>query len=97
MPYLLDTNILSDLIKYPVGKAAQQVRRLPSDALYTSVIVAGELYYGGRKKKSVVLQQRIATLLTVIPVLPLDSTCIPIYGQIRCDLESKGTPIGAND
>jgi len=97
MHYLLDTNILSNLIKYPAAKAAQQVRRLPFGALYTSIIVAGELHYGGRKKKSVMLQQRIAALLTVIPILPLDSACSLIYGQIRCDLESKGTPMGAND
>jgi len=97
MRYLLDTNILSDLIKNPAGKAARRIRSLAADVVCTSIIVAGELHYGGNKKKSAVLQQRIDELLAVVTVLPLESACTPIYGQIRSDLESQGTPIGAND
>jgi len=97
MRYLLDTNILSDLIKNPAGNAARRIRGLAAETVCTSIIVAGELHYGGHKKKSALLQQRIDELLAVMTILPLESACTPIYGQIRADLESKGTPIGGND
>ena len=51
--YLLDTNILSDLIKNPRGVVAE---RMQSSGLEiyccTSIIVACELRYGAAKKQS---------------------------------------------
>lgn len=44
--YLLDTSILSDLIKHPDGNAAQKIAGLEDENLCcTSVIVACELRY----------------------------------------------------
>lgn len=53
--YLLDTNILSDILKHPQGKAAQKIQLLSSkkpDLLATSIIVAAELRYGAAKSDS---------------------------------------------
>lgn len=53
---LLDTNILSDLIKNPKGVVAQKIAGLTAedrDTLATSIIVAAELRYGAAKKGSV--------------------------------------------
>jgi len=97
MRYLLDTNIISDLMKHPSGNAARRIRTLPPNVIFTSIIVAGELQYGGRKKNSAPLRQRIHDILGEITILPLDSACADLYGTIRADLEKKGTPIGAND
>jgi len=97
MRYMLDTNIISDLIKNPAGKAAGRIRAIPSNAIFTSIIVAGELQYGGHKKKSAQLHQRIHEILNALTLLPLESACAEVYGTIRADLESRGTPIGAND
>jgi len=97
MRYLLDTNIISDLIKHPSGKAAQRIRTLAPNTIFTSIIVAGELQYGGSKKQSARLHQRIHDILNALTVLPLESACAETYGAIRAELEKKGTPIGAND
>jgi len=44
--YLLDTNILSDLIRNPQGKAAKRIAKVGEDNVCTSIIVAAELRYG---------------------------------------------------
>jgi len=97
MRYMLDTNIISELIKHPFGKAARRIRTLAPNTIFTSIIVAGELQYGGSKKKSIPLRQRIHEILDELTVLPLEETCAETYGVIRAGLEEKGTPIGAND
>jgi len=97
MWYMLDTNIISDLLKNPSGKAAGRVLHLAPDTICTTVIVAGELRYGAAKKASVNLNRRIAQFLDAIPVLPLDAACADVYGSIRATLEEKGLPIGGND
>jgi len=51
MRYLLDTNIVSDLVRNPQGKVAQHIRRLAKRKSCTSIIVAAELRYGATKKR----------------------------------------------
>jgi len=46
--YLLDTNILSDLIKNPQGKAAKRAAAKPIAAICTIVVVGAELRCGSR-------------------------------------------------
>lgn len=50
MRYLLDTNIISDLVRNPQGKVAQHIRRVGEAHVCTSIIVAAELRYGATKK-----------------------------------------------
>ena len=95
--YLLDTNILSDLIKHPAGVVAQHIASVGEAAICTSVIVACELRYGTTKKGSAVLSEKIELLLSMIDVLPLEADADQHYGVIRSALETAGTPIGAND
>lgn len=95
--YLLDTNILSDLIKHPTGTVARHIATVSEDAVCTSIVVACELRYGAAKKGSPVLSERIGQLLTTIDVLPLEEDADRKYGEIRAALEKAGTPIGAND
>lgn len=70
--YLLDTNILSDLIRNPDGKAARHIEAISFRDICTSIIVAGELRYGCIKKGSPRLTEKVETLLSTIPVLPFD-------------------------
>ena len=46
MGYLLDTNIISDLVRYRQGAAARQIRAHAEADLLTSIIVAAELRFG---------------------------------------------------
>ena len=95
--YLLDTNILSDLLRAPVGTCAKRLARVGESAVATSIIVACELRYGIAKKGSALLTARVEALLEALPVLPVDGEADRHYGEIRNALEAAGTPIGAND
>ncbi|WP_233235474.1 type II toxin-antitoxin system VapC family toxin [Bordetella sp. LUAb4] len=95
--YLLDTNIISSLIRDPAGPAARNIERVGHRQICTSIIVAAELRYGCAKKGSAKLSAKVESLLDTIPVLPLDIPADAEYGGIRAELEAAGAPIGAND
>ena len=95
--YLLDTNILSDLIRHPDGLVARRVEQVGQKEIFTSIIVAAELRYGCAKKGSSKLLERVQGLLETIPVLSLDMPSDAQYGLIRAELEAAGQPIGMND
>lgn len=95
--YLLDTNIISDLIRNPRGKTAERIAAIGEDSICTSIIVAAELRYGCAKNGSKRLLKAVEDVLGEIEVLPLDSPSDLNYGRIRSELEVAGTPIGSND
>lgn len=95
--YLLDTNIISDVIRNPDGYVARHIERVGPKAIFTSIIVASELRYGCAKKGSARLLDKVNGLLETIPVLSLDIPTDAEYGDIRAKLEAAGQPIGMND
>ncbi len=95
--YMLDTNIVSDLIRHPNGKAAKRIARLGESNICTSIIVAAELRYGSAKSGSARLHKAVEDLLGEINVLPFDAPADREYGGIRAELEAAGQPIGSND
>jgi len=97
MRYLLDTNIVSDLVRNPQGKVAQHIRRVGEANLCTSIIVAAELRFGAAKKKSPKLSSQLEAVLGAIEVLPFETPADETYGTIRASLETLGRPIGGND
>jgi tRNA(fMet)-specific endonuclease VapC len=94
---MLDTNIISELIRNPQGKAAKRIAAAGEDNICTSIIVAAELRYGCAKKGSERLLKAVEDLLDEIEILPLDVPADTEYGGIRWELEDAGKPIGAND
>lgn len=94
--YLLDTNILSDLIRNPQGQAAKRASQMSGAALCTSIIVAAELRYGCAKAGSPRLKRAVEAVLGEIEVLPFDAPADAAYGEIRATLEAAGRPIGGN-
>jgi tRNA(fMet)-specific endonuclease VapC len=95
--YMLDTNIISDLIRNPQGKAAKRIAKMGEDSICTSIIVAAELRYGCAKSGSKRLLKAVEDLLGEINVLPFDVPADTKYGGIRAELEAAGKPIGGND
>lgn len=95
--YLLDTNILSDLIRQPQGLVFQRIATVEEDSVCTSIIVACELRFGAVKSGSSRLIQQLERILEVLPVLPLEPPVEQHYATIRTHLEQAGTPIGSND
>jgi tRNA(fMet)-specific endonuclease VapC len=92
--YLLDTNILSDLIRNPQGKAAKRIARVGEDQICTSIIVAAEMRYGCARSGSRRLIEAVEELLSEIDVLPFDVPADATYGMVRSALEASGKPIG---
>ena len=95
--YLLDTNILSDLIRNPSGQVPRHIERVGEDAVFTSIIVAAELRYGVVKKGSAILSERVEALLSELRIFAFDAPADKHYGAVRAELESKGMTIGHND
>lgn len=96
--YLLDTNICIYALSGRHQDLAARIDALPVGAAVLSVIVWGELLYGiakSQRKKDA--ERRLAALVDAVPVAPLPADAGRHYGDIRARLESRGTPIGAND
>jgi tRNA(fMet)-specific endonuclease VapC len=94
---MLDTNIISDLIRNPQGKVAERISEVGEDNVCTSIIVAAELRYGCAKSGSKRLLRTVENLLGELAVLPFDVPADADYGAIRARLEAAGRPIGGND
>lgn len=97
MRHLLDTNIVSDLVRNPQGRIAQRIAEVGEDAVCTSIIVAAELRYGAAKKGSERLTGQLERVLTGLEILPFEEPADAVYGDVRAQLEAAGTPIGGND
>ncbi len=97
MRYLLDTNILSDLIRRPQGRVVEQIKRIGEAEICTSIVVAAELRFGAAKRGSARLTAQLEAVLSVLEILPLEPPADEAYDLIRTQLEQTGTPIGGND
>jgi tRNA(fMet)-specific endonuclease VapC len=97
MPYLLDTNIVSDLVRHPQGRVAQRIQDVGDAEVAKSIIVAAELRYGATKKGSTRLTQQLESVLSALAVLPFEAPADAAYGLLRTRLEQTGQPIGGND
>ena len=97
MPYLLDTNILSDLVRNPQGRVARRIGEVGDSEVCTSIVVTAELRYGAAKKGSQRLATQLEAVLGALEVLPFEAPADATYGQLRSRLERKGQPIGGND
>ncbi len=97
MRYLLDTNIVSDLVRHPQGRVTEHISRVGEAQICTSIIVAAELRYGAAKRGSPRLAAQLDAVLGGLDVLPFEAPADVAYGVIRARLEQVGTPIGGND
>lgn len=95
--YLLDTNILSDLVRFPQGKVAERISAVGEAAVCTSIIVAAELRFGAAKRNASRLANQVEAILAAMEVLPLDAPADRAYAKLRLTLEQSGSPIGPND
>ena len=95
--YMLDTNVVSNLVRRPDGEVAQRVAALAPGSFAISVIVAAELRYGAERRGSARLTKQLGAVLSAIEVLPLKEPADRLYGVIRSELERIGLPIGHND
>ena len=97
MRYLLDTNIVSDLVRNPQGRVTERISEVGEARVSTSIIVAAELRYGAAKRGSPRLTAQLETVLAALEVLPFEAPADAAYGRLRAGLEGAGQPIGGND
>ena len=97
MAYLLDTNMISDLVRHRQGAVARHIREIGEEAIATSIIVAAELRFGAAKRGAQRLTQRIEAVLVRLAVLPFAAPADAVYAELRARLERAGRPIGGND
>ena len=94
---LLDTNICIYIInaKPPAVLARFQQYRLGDIGLCS--VVAAELAFGVTKSGSARNRQALEMFLAPLTILPFDAAAVWVYGDLRADLERRGTPIGSLD
>lgn len=100
MMYLLDTDILSNLMRrVPQSSLISRLARVPPGDQSTSSVTLGELVYGALSSdRAALLLERIEAVIPAeLPVLPFDAAAARRYGEVRADLARKGTPIGDAD
>ena len=99
--YLLDTDILSNLTKRtPSTALVAKLASVPREDQFTSTITLGEMVYGAYRLRThtrLLLERLDKTLLPNLPVLPFDVAAARIYGEVRAELERRGTPLGEAD
>lgn len=98
MTWLLDTNVCVAFLNGGDTNVRDHLLALsPSDVFLCSVVKA-ELLYGARKSARVDENlARLSAFFAAMESLPFDDAAAEHYGLLRAQLESVGTPIGAND
>ena len=98
LKHLLDTNAC---IRYITGRSVplrDKIVETPADAITVCSIVKAEMFYGSMKshnpQKSLNEQREF---FKQFQSLPFNDEAALIFGEIRADLASKGTPIGGYD
>ena len=103
MKYLLDTNVISELIaKQPNQQVVRWIDALDTNSVYLSVITIGELRKGIEKladspRKDILSAWLIDDLLVRFEgrVLPVDIDVMLIWGELTGRLERVGRPLPA--
>lgn len=98
MRYLLDTNTCIFIIKCRPTIVRQRLEKVAVGDVGVSTVTISELEFGVAKS-SRPDQNRIALEKFLLPleILSYDRKAAARYGDLRCHLESCGTPIGSMD
>ena len=98
MRYLLDTNICIYLIKQKPLDVLQKFEAQQVGDIAVSSITVAELHFGVQKSQFLKRNQKaLDQFLIPLVIAEFDYRASMIYGKIRADLETQGTPIGALD
>lgn len=101
MTYVLDTDVLSNLLKrVPAKSLVAKLAQVPIAQQCTTSITVGELIYGASRamaRTADLLTQIERILLTDLTILPFDRDAARRYGTLRAELERQGTPLADAD
>jgi tRNA(fMet)-specific endonuclease VapC len=97
MRYLLDTNIVSDMMNNPQGRVMASIAEVGEDRVFTSILVVSEIRYGIEKKGSQKLVVRLREILEGLPVERFETPADEHYAFIRNATKKNGTSVGQMD
>lgn len=96
--HLLDTNIVSHVIRGDEPRVRERLQRLPVGTVVISAVTEGELRYGlARRGHPSGLMQRVEAFLLRVDILPWDTAVAQAYGTLRTACEASGAPLAALD
>lgn len=96
--YLLDTNIVSYIIKGQMPAIRQHLDNVPMASICISAITEAELLRGLAKNPTAKhLHQMVEQFLLRVDVLVWDSDCAKTYADFRTQCEKLGKSLGAMD
>jgi len=96
--YMLDTDTCINLIKNRPESMRKHLFNLSPAEMGISGIVAAELWFGvAHSQKKRQNEAALKDFLEYATLLDWPCEASPLYGKIRTELKSRGTPIGAMD
>jgi tRNA(fMet)-specific endonuclease VapC len=92
---VLDTNVITKIL----DKDPAAIRMVENvETLYTSITVAGELYYAALNSGKVEANLEIfREALSCMEIISIDEAVSMAYAEIKLGLKKKGKPIPDND
>ena len=94
---LLDTNICIYIINAKPPAVLARFRQYRMGDIGLCSVVAAELAFGVAKSVSARNRQALEMFLAPLTILPFDTPALWAYGDLRAELERRGTPIGSLD
>jgi len=96
--YLLDTNIVSYLLKTQIPAVLSRYNAAGADSITISSISEAEVFYGVANRPGAT-RLRIAAeaFFAAATVLSWDSSAARVYGLLRAGQERKGRPLSVED
>jgi tRNA(fMet)-specific endonuclease VapC len=97
LAFMLDTNIVSALMRSPRGPLRQRIETVGEGALCVSVVTMAELQSGAALNPSSKGLANFNLILRGLQVMPIAPPADLHYGRIRAGLRRRGRLIGPND
>ncbi|HEX2091979.1 MAG TPA: type II toxin-antitoxin system VapC family toxin [Longimicrobiaceae bacterium] len=100
MPYLFDTDAISELLRpRPLPRYVEWLRTIPREDQFTGAVTVGELFKGAYRSPAwerhlANIEQRV---LPAVTVLPYDAATAQVFGKVRAGLEQAGTILADAD
>jgi len=96
--YLLDTNICVFLFRRKFPSVLQRLHQTQAGEVGISAVTLAELRYGADRSSDPPKNHAVIdAFLTTVAVVEFREDAARLYGLVRSDLESRGTPIGPLD
>ena len=98
MTYMLDTNICIYIMKRKPAEVLTRLKEAWEDGVALSSVTLAELEFGVcHSANPAKNEEALLRFLLPFTVLPFGEEAAAVYGHIRHELQSKGTPIGPMD